>query len=835
MTDVARRVLDTLSLGDLRASGGVYTQAAREEEELLALLPWLQLAPSERSAPSAPAPAPGSLEEILSILPWLEEPDPSPLTGLEGPGDVNLQAPSLSSAAEVAEAVVREPSDQKATPGINAPKILEYENNPTRIIYGDIDAILGDLDTLGAQFFRQPSHAELGWPADVAVPVVVDGEDMYNQVFAPGMPGEHVATDLLALFQKIVPKGTTGTKTADHPSGVVLTMFTGGANSYVGTESSVQYFQTTSGSGDALPCAIEMAWDLVHLHNPETFWGGTTYYIRDYVSADDGSYQSYNDSTRGPDFGWVYSTLDVRSPYKLKYVYYIGYAYGLLLQEVNRQLLADELGYDEIWDSIVGVEIFNEINHSNPFEWKLDGRHTLLGYVETTIAVGARFWSVAVREFVRGLQHALRLGTRMDASDIVLPLWLPSLAMYSSQSPDLVTNAPPTFQSVRFFQQILCEMLVRDFTSTTDASDNPLAVDESGARLAVDFSWFQNQDYHYYSYKPDQSAGPFVRLVAELASLKATFEDVGTAGPTPTSRGGTGVNALAGHPLTISVCETGAAANVDNIDTDVFPYMHPVLGTASGLAGDADRFQAREVWRRLAVAATGARYVAWHTHISFLADTANSSAPFKYLGLRDDDAIVTPKYQPTAGADATQRLSSWAYQRLTELTHSADTLFQGTLVARLATALPSPIGEDYYYRSYEIYTIAWGGIAIHFIIAPNRHAYLLMIDPTAQITNVPEGLVQLTAHARLETESGNPTQFEVWSTIPYGFISTSSPVNAWEFSTSAPNETSVPWFTPIGPARLLRSMTTATIGADSDPILIRCGEPLTVTWVQETP
>ena len=382
--------------------------------------------------------------------------------------------------------------------------------------------------------------------------------------------------------------------------------------------------------------------------------------------------------------------------------------------------------------------------------------------------------------------------------------------MYTSSSPDLVTNAQPTFATVLYFQQRLCEYLVRDFTSANDMSDNPDAYyDGTGAALPdpldVTFNWFRNQDYHYYSYKRGQSAGSFLRLATEMRALRGTFQ-----------ASESGANSLVKHPLTISVCENGSAANLENENTDydTFKYMTP----GGGASPDVERFQAREVWRRLSVAATGARYIGWHTQQSLLADTENSAAPFKYLGLRHDDALVGA--DPSADQDANERLSYFAYQRLIGLAYIKEGLIQGTLVARLATALPTPTAADYF-RTTSTTEIADLGIAIHFTLGRDKHAYLLMIDPTAETS--------VTAYATLTPVSGAPTHFEIWATIPRAIWYWYPGPERWEFPTSVPTE---PWNVPMEVRHNQMTFDTAIIGADSDPILVHCTEPMTVIWTR---
>lgn len=703
--------------------------------------------------------------------------------------------------------------NRHALVGINAAKIRERETaertgEGQKLIYGSTEAIFDDLDALGVSFIRQPSSADLGWPRGVAVPVVADGEEMYSSVF--GIDND-TRLDLIALFESLV--AGTG-----HTQQVVLTLFSGGTNNFNYEDTSGEY-DTSVGVGE-----LNWEWNLAktegggglgHDFQVIPLWDSTTTYsIGDFLTADDydtgvtGSYSLSDTGSR--DFYWALNTLDLRSPYKLKYIYYIGYAMGRLLQEINDAYWTNH--GEEIWDKILGVEIFNQSNKANPFmNYNGFGHYNKLSDAEGVVEAGARFWSLAVREMVRGLQHSFLGVTRLSDATIpvTLPLWLPSLSIYFSTGTTVQQGggAQPTFETVLRFQQKLCEFLLFDFDVANDTSDNP------EAPLRPDFTWFQNQDYHYYQYKDSQSPGLILRLAAEVQALRRTFRG--------TAYGGRDVHATAGHPVTISVCENGAADNVSNIPAFTYSYVDT---TAAPTSAEIERFQAREVWRRLSVAATGARRVAWHTHMSYRSSTSTDIAGFNYLGLREDDLTASGA---TTTNQVVQRLSYWAYQRFAGLAvdPTIDSPYRGQIVARFANRLPAT--TDYFQDlsgAGILSDINHVGIAIHFIRGPNEHYYLLMVDPAANHRT------WVDATATLYSDDGHQVNFEQIYTIPtaamYDVLTT--PTAVWEFPTQSLLST---WIDVIpGSEAYTGSYVVGGLKPDADPVLVRSYEAVRVAW-----
>lgn len=700
---------------------------------------------------------------------------------------------------------VRANRSRHASVGINAPKLLEYETGDgARAIYGSTASILDDLGALGVGIVRQPSNADLGWPRDVEVPQVANGEEMYTAAFQ-----ETPKANLAALFEEMRGRSS--------PQKVVLTLFSGGSNNFKYTEPSGEY-DTSVGVGG-------LTWPSTHAGVALSLWDtATTYTINEYVLADlwnSGGTGTYSTDPASADYQWYMGSLDLRSRYKLKYIYYIGYAIGRLLIEVNGDYRTTH--GEDIWDMIEALEVFNESNHANPFfnNYLHPRGFTWLMNSNTVVETQARFWSLGVREMVRGIQHVFAGETRSfdggaSLVPLTLPLWMPSLAMYFDTGtiiPDDVHQGEAlyqaTFANTLLFQEKLCHYLLQDFA--TDATDNP---DAAALACNVDFSWFTNQDYHYYNYKDNQSPGLILRLAAEVQALRRTFRSV--------AHGGLDVIRTAGHPVTISVCENGAAANLANIPyANTFFYMDP-----AGTSTSPEQFQAREVWRRLAVAATGGRYVAWHTHMSYRTGIPDDTTGFSYMGLREDDLGANPSI--TTASLVTQRLSWWAYQRFASLAVDDGTSpFDGQIVARFATTLPSTTD---YFQGANLADVSFVGIAIHFIRSATEHYYLLMIDPSVDHRSWAD------LHVTLRTLDGVAADFSQLYTIPAVRGTVTTPTD----TSILPTETADSSWDAVIPddatAGVYYTQNTASYTVpqafrpDMDPVLVRCTAPVTVTW-----
>ena len=760
-------------------------------EEVIALKPWLAWGEVEPSGSE-----PGSWEEVLVLKPWLGAQGELPGIDFDGIEGIDIDAGAPSEVTFGVRPIYRR-RQPYALLGVNAPKVLLSDGidaKPNKATYGSTDTILGDLESLGATFLRQPIRAEMVWPAGAEVPAVADGQAMYDAVFA----GSTQELNLIDMFMRLTPRSDGNAEIAYpyHPMRVVLSLFSDGINSVNYVDSSGEYPDATGAGADATG-VVGLVWPSDQ-HDAATVtedWQGTVYNIAQYFSADhfDGATYTYAPRAGSDDYGWVYGTLDLRSPYKLKYIYYIGYALGRMLLVVNDAVVA--AGHDPIWASILGVEVFNDSNKASPFmDYTNDSAgHDNLATASGAVAASARFWSLAVREMVRGIVEVFG-----DHAGPSLPLWLPSLAMYLDDGTVPATDVAPTFGDVLTFQQALCGYLVSDFATEAD----------------IDLTWFVNQDYHYYNYRSNQAPGLILRLVAEMAALKATF--------LPVRHGGQGIVTAAGHQVTISVCESGAPADLDNIDRSTFPYM--------GFAASADRFQAREVWRRLAAAATVSRYVCWHTHMSILTLPPDTTG-FGYLGLRTDSGLPAHYehgvYTVVSPNDVEQRLSWWAYHRFASLAFEHGDVRH--IIARFVKPLPATAA--YYQDSTISFSdIDYVGIVIEFTSGTRTskvYNYLVMIDPVAPLYT--------SSFIRLSTSDGSTQTIEQWDTIPPEDTSTYTPVAAptdgLSFPSSAPPAAwDSPTLTISSTSFPPPSDAPLVVTVDADPILIRCRQPLVVAW-----
>lgn len=812
-------------------------RAARAEAELLHRLPWLR--PTVRPhrpvpPPSPPRPAPGSVQDIVRTLPWLagsagSTPSPASTVAVAGPPSLVASATSgVGGAAEGppegegAEATAPGPAlpegltppgaiTQRALPGLNAPKLFRYideATTPSDVSYGDVDTILADMVAVGARFFRQPTDVDLTVD-NVTLPVVASGEELYAALFAASEQEDR----LVSLFSRITPSADGLAPTYDLR--VVLTLFTLGRNDSSFSDRTGEY-DTSVVDSTLPPGVVGLGWDSGHGSSSVRFWDGAAWTLDQYVSAQDlatpGTYTAHP-----ADQSWVYGTLDMRSPYKLMYLYHMGYALGLMLLEVNRQLV-EVLSSAPIWSRILGIEVCNEVNKTNPLYNYDDGTHGNLGALGTTYEASATLWAWGVCELVRGFQHALSDAVAAGAAGATglperLPLWLPSMATYYADGyTTAATSGQPNVVNILDFHAALCEKLIEVFDPTNDATRCP------EAPFQPDLSWFVNQDYHFYHYREDQAAGPILRLIGELSSMRENF------------RASSFFDAV-GHNVTLSVCEIGAAADDANIDKDVgaFEYMD---ATRFPTTTTPDRFQAREVWRRLAVAAIRARYFAWHTHMSVLADAGDATG-YHYLGLRED--ALSPPSRDVFGnlvvvpaSEVDTRMSWWAYQRLVNMAVT-DGPYRapedvGAIAARLINPRFRPPPSDVSAHAY-FHTLSQSDpelmlLVVHFQIAEDDHAYLIMLDATTSPAAVSA------VSATLATESGESVEYYQWSTVPASVAQASAGASESDFPVDTAD---TGWDTGVSLGSG-SSIELPGLVIDQDPVLIRTTQRLQVIW-----
>lgn len=799
----------------------VPSQQAVDEgmKEVVALLPWL----AEVVSPPWPLEQP-DIDEVAELLPWLREPVPDDALALADLDDLDTLRdlfpiePALPWLAgddeEGAVHPIKKSYDDRlrhhAWLGVNAPKVGRYAD-PDHQVYGTTADILADLDSLGARYIRQPAGADLVWPEGVEIPVVglaadgtlagddnAAGDEMYERVFtAPHDDGyghtlgtdegSALATHLLAFLEEL----------SGHNQRAVLTIFSGGNLGFTNSRAS----SNVDASGEyniTDPAGVSTVdWSSAHLSAPDIAWWGTgdTFSFSEYVSGAQGGFDALSTSLQGydpaADRGFLVQTMDWRSPYKLKYLYYIGWAYGKLLAAVNE--VYEAAHKQEIWSLIAGIEFFNEANGASTFN--------ILGVGELVdrsgaITYQARCYSLALREIVRGFQQALADSGLARP----LPLWLPSLAGYKVPDSAATDASWFTFDALLSFQRSLCTALVTDFSAVV-----------TGAPTA-DFSWFQNQDYHYYNYRENQAAGPIFRLAAELSSLRRTF--------LPLAAGGTGVQDLAGHSLTISVSETAAADDTspDLIALQAYRYLDDLNSRLLLTSDVSERFQAREVWRRLSVASIQARRVAWHTHMATVEGSPGSTSGFSYTGLRRD----VPLAEDTSPNDVEQRMSHWAYKRLAGLAAiSTNPLVDGQIIAAFVNSLPRSM--DRFQMDFDPSKIRHVGIAIHFVKRLDEHWYLLQIDPTSTVATT------ITATLSVRGYIG-PGDNELWAAVPPTMTATLAG-SGTGFATRAPD--SATWDAPLATGPGMDPFTIrfdGTLFDPWDPVLVKSTNLLYVTW-----
>ena len=255
-----------------------------------------------------------------------------------------------------------------------------------------------------------------------------------------------------------------------------------------------------------------------------------------------------------------------------------------------------------------------------------------------------------------------------------------------------------------------------------------------------------------------------------------------------------------------------------------------VPAVADGQAMYVDRFQAREVWRRLAAAATVSRYVCWHTHMSILTLPPDTTG-FGYLGLRTDSGLPAHYehgvYTVVSPNDVEQRLSWWAYHRFASLAFEHGDVRH--IIARFVKPLPATAA--YYQDSTISFSdIDYVGIVIEFTSGTRTskvYNYLVMIDPVAPLYT--------SSFIRLSTSDGSTQTIEQWDTIPPEDTSTYTPVAAptdgLSFPSSAPPAAwDSPTLTISSTSFPPPSDAPLVVTVDADPILIRCRQPLVVAW-----
>lgn len=705
--------------------------------------------------------------------------------------------------------------------GVNAPYLYLYESRGSLMAdaCGSLDTILDDLGAagLGVGYLRQPTNADVTWPhapdgalnaASYAVPVnyAADGATLLLGPYAvcSVLPAEDRDAvyrvlhskrweGLYALFGDLLARRAAGESGVPR---VVLTLLTLGQTPFTVNPTSESYLAPDPAGQLDETSMVALAFHTDHLAATLVLDGGETVGLGDVAFATEVAADAVTSfdpaaSMEGkPNEPWALGTLDTRSRYKLHYVRLIGAAVGQLLLDLRTQLAADHSGLD-LLDSIVAVEVFNESNMGNRLIHTDDA---------DTEAIGCQWWARAALEAARGLYEAVQAN---DAS-LRLPLWLPSLAMYTRRADD-GSNEREQFTAILAWQARFLDGVRSVATS-----------DHAGA-----LSWVVGQDYHYYSFKLTQGPGPIARLYHEIGHLRDALQEYND-GAYPFD-----------PAVAVSVSETGAstleasmARAADYPPTsetprwaDPYPYVSRAManleavGDETGLSLFCRTFQAREVWRRLVTgAAGGAAAAAWHTHI------ADQTSGFAETGLREDETTIA-----TTASDRHTKPAWWSYQRIVALLGVADSGGAG-LSARpvhLPDEIPDPEGsvDEAGQPVLSCDYLSTGDASAMLVIvevAPGRHtpyAYVLLVDPCA----ADAVLVNVMVHP----DAADREAWEVWKvpTVPEGIE------EGGEDSATAYPADSVAdsWYTTetewdgtgAGEAFLL-----ADLRADADPILL---------------
>lgn len=560
--------------------------------------------------------------------------------------------------------------------GLNALRCYRYEatvagtaRSPSRK-FGTLDAIVEDTLDIGAQFLRQTDIADLTWP---------EGGD-----FVP-----FDEADIVSVFSSAVtPIEALLTRLSVQDRKVVFTFLMAGTGSYVSGFMGKDHAPTDPKATITAPVWLTFD-DRVHDdESPDPINGAQLFDL-----SFGGDTDTFLPHTTAVD-AWVYATLDPRSPYKLGFVQLIAEQLATLLRDLF-------VKSPDLVRAILAIELFNEVDRKTRFDGTTLTSDNALGWAMMTVAA------------LKGFTHVL--GATADVCP--LRFWLPSFASHSPPFYfDLSGSKISTMEFHRRFLQELETLLLE---------------------ARIDPALIVNQDYHFYHFKDAQVADaiPISRIRDEIEALTGNVQ----------------ATTHLSH-VSISVCETGSALGKQWLHwsrpsrvASGYRYVAEAAeatsyppGTLAPLAqviwdrnvDTVERFQAREVWRRLAGGiAAGAAYVGWNTLM------ATNGGEFDRCGLRED-----------SGEDSTQqsyharkRYSWWAYQQLRLLLFPINARFgiHGGALGEFLLPLTTP--GDIYETSTETVPAESDEAAemylviLHFVSgSKGAHTYVVFLDPTAR-------------------------------------------------------------------------------------------------------
>lgn len=379
---------------------------------------------------------------------------------------------------------------------------------------------------------------------------------------------------------------------------------------------------------------------------------------------------------------WYFSSLDPRSPYKRAFIRVIAQRAARLLLSMEPSLLRQ----------ILAIELFNEVDHKNSFNGPTFPR------ASTKNATG---WAELIVAAMKGFVDVFGV----SAAGCPVRFWLPSLASHTDPFKFAANDGSERQVSLMKFHQTLL-------------SEVGQGLSDEG----IDTTLIVNQDYHFYHFDdPDRKTRdgiPISRLRDELQFLLSNR------------------TAEWAH-LTMSVCETGSslASNPPGSRPPASPrvssdYVYALDAVARYDTATLDRFQAREVWRRLAGAmAAGAAYTGWNSMI------ATPDGFFDRCGLREDSGDD----RTALSVDAHKRLSWWAFRRVRELllpTKPGSGYFGGGAVGEFYYPALTPLGIYDFAGEQVIPFTSKSDVMDYLVIlhftsgSQGPHTYVVFLDPT---------------------------------------------------------------------------------------------------------
>jgi hypothetical protein len=465
------------------------------------------------------------------------------------------------------------------------------------------------------------------------------------------------------------------------------------------------------------------------------------------------------------------TVLDIRNDYEVEYLAHMAEGIGSLLAAVAGSTEFVDTSGDPIAlsDVVTSLELFNQVDDRNVVYHKASNSALKWALRIGDASTSAGYWAAAYT------RCALRLHARLAEAGLSLPIHLPGL---SSWLEDKWRN------SLDYRLEFLDTFLAGVRTANAGADDGVDLAEISGG---IEWQW----DHRARARGLEAEGGPsklgpqhIATLVGELRAIRDLLDDGGY------------------EHAELRVLSSGISA----LDGDEFV---PVWED-----GDQERFQAREVWRRLVGAlAGGADAVGWDGWMSYLDEDTSTdedvNKEFYGMGLRDDDHAAT-----SSAHRADARLAWHAYRRLAAYLAEARSARLINPEAPEDTSF-SPVTEEDYLVVAEI-PLGLG------TVVSREWLYLVFVDPTFDVEDADDATFCIEIDWRsTTTSSGECSRVASEPTDTSNEIvepkSTSLPTTSSEY----PEEEDL---TPL-PASIY-------LQAADGPMLIRASRQLTwtVTW-----